>query len=390
MKILIVDDDQLRRSSLSNFLISNNVVSDNNLFNATNIFDASELLSKFQFDVLVLDVVIPLDSNPSSIPDSKNAISFLNSLNKSKSLIKPIKTIGITSYLSDLGRFQNSFRRHCVVIIEANRKTVGWKSVLADSIGYDHEARLQQSVRKSSLHVITVHGIQTFGQWQSRFKKIANLSFPIPFHSYKYGRKSAAALFSKSRHAREVNGLADRLIEIFTANSSSKFIIFSHSFGTYLTVEALRKLFDRDINVPVTTVVLSGSVLENTVDLSFLLKRKIRIVNDCADKDYILWLSEAFVPFLGMAGKTGIFGMENEYLINRYFSGGHSSYFEGDEFMKKYWLPLLNLTDETVYCDVREDSYLEQDVLEKLVSKIGYCKSWVVQTLILCRKFLPE
>jgi len=47
-----------------------------------------------------------------------------------------------------------------------------------------------------------------------------------------------------------------------------------------------------------------------------------------------------------MAGRLGFAGMTGEHLTNRFFSGGHSLYFEksgqpNDEFMKRYWVPLI-------------------------------------------------
>jgi len=390
LKILIVDDDRFRQASLKNFLLTEGILGQHDLYHAENTLDATDLLQRFYFDVMVLDVVLPKDSDKRSVPDSKNALSLLATLMRTSTLKKPSKIIGITSHLSDLGRFQESFRKHCIVIIEANRKSVGWKSHVAEYIGYEHDSKRQKTVHELALHVITVHGIRTFGQWQNRFKNIVNSALPVQFHSYKYGYRSVLALFSRSRHAAAVNALASRFQQIFNENPDCRFAVFSHSFGTYLTIEALRLLLMHSQKLPISTVVLSGSVLENTVDLSFLFDKKIRVINDCANGDYVLWLSEAFVPFLGMAGKTGIFGMENAYLTNRHFPGGHSSYFDGDDFMIRNWLPLINVAEEVKVIDTREDSALEQDFLESIIIFFGSSKRWFVGSFLLLKTLISS
>lgn len=382
MKILLVDDDKFRVSSLRIFLLGEKLVEEHNFFHADSVSAAKSILENLHFDVLILDVVIPKDSDGTGSPSSKNAIELLTSLSRVASLKKPSKIIGITSHLTDLGRFQESFRKHCIVIIEANRKTIGWKSNLAEYIGYDQNSKMQRCVQTANLQVITVHGIRTFGQWQNRLKTLVNSSISVQFHSYKYGYKSALALFSKSRHSSEVAELSDKLMQIFRSNPGCTFAIFCHSFGTYLIIEALRLLINKNEALPVSTVVLAGSVLENNVDLSFLFDKKIKVVNDCADKDYVLWLSEAVVPFLGMAGKTGIHGMENKYFANRYFAGGHSSYFSGDEFMHRYWVPLLNIHSEVSNCDARRDSPMERDIFEGLICSVGAIKRFVVKGVV--------
>ena len=167
--------------------------------------------------------------------------------------------------------------------------------------------------------------------------------------------------------------MAAHLLSLFAQTGNLRFVIFAHSFGTYLVIEALRKLVAMGVDLPLTTVVLAGSVLPNDVDVSFLTQRRIRLVNDCADGDYVLWLSEAIIPDLGMAGKTGIYGFESEFLVNRFKLGGHSSYFDGDDYMNTHWLPLL--ADASVHrFDLRESSSVRQDFLERIVAVIASFK----------------
>ncbi|MNX76517.1 hypothetical protein D3C86_1080280 [compost metagenome] len=95
-------------------------------------------------------------------------------------------------------------------------------------------------------------------------------------------------------------------------------------------------------------VILSGSVLKSNFDWSSLLDSgKVgTVVNDCGVNDNILLLSQIGVLFTGMAGRVGFYGFTHARLVNRFFPGGHSHYFEPldhdpDAFMRRQWVPLL-------------------------------------------------
>jgi CheY-like chemotaxis protein len=380
MKILIVDDDRSRSNSLSEYLISQNIISPEGIHKSTCFDDAVEKLSLFHYDVLILDVVLPKRDNESA--DSKWAFSLLNKINRSKRIWRPSKIIGITGYLEDLGRFRSRFEEFCLAVIEANRKTPGWKKRLAEYIGYDYRAQADKRLAKNNLNVITIHGIRTFGHWQNRLCKIANENLAdLPFHSFRYGYLSFLALFSRKAHDKYIKDLREKLISIFSQNPSSKFILFAHSYGTFLILETLRQLDGENISVPIKDLVLAGSVLKSSTDLTFLTKKGVRVINDCAHSDYVLWASEAFVPGLGMAGKSGFYGFENALLINRFILGGHSQYFEGDDFMKTQWLPIIAGSEDVKAFDMRASSILHNDLLEELVVTIGKVKEQIATKL---------
>jgi hypothetical protein len=79
----------------------------------------------------------------------------------------------------------------------------------------------------------------------------------------------------------------------------------------------------------------------------------LRVVNDCGSKDNVLLLSQFFVLFTGMAGRTGFSGATNEHFRNRYSTFGHSGYFDGNSYMEARWLPLLMRDQPLVTFDYR-------------------------------------
>jgi len=377
MKVLIVDDDGARTASLTNFLIGQRVVGSDEIYTASNVDDAVVKLKNFHFDVMVLDVVIP--KRESEKADSKYAFSLLYKIRHSQHIKKPSKIIGITGYLEDLGSFRQRFEDYCLVVIEANRTSAGWRAKIAQYIDYDYLAQAHRGLSIAEVNVITIHGIRTFGEWQNRLRNLthANLA-EIPFHGYRYGYTSFLALFHKKSHEKHVGRLRSKLRGIVASNPNSNFVFFAHSFGTFLLVETLRLMWKQGEKIPAKTVVLSGSVLRSDYDLSFLSDGGVRVINDCAHSDYVLWLSEAFIPGLGMAGKVGFYGFENSMLVNRFFLGGHSSYFDGDDFLQRQWLPIIGGVGDVKSIDDRTSSAFINDFLEEIIVGCGRIKDRVV------------
>lgn len=337
MKILIVDDDEQRSTLLKKFLTERGF--DGDLIETCNCSgDAKARLRQTYFDVLILDVVLPKRTNEERSPSF--GIELLEQLSRSPNLKKPEKIIGITAHTADMGRFQNAFHRHCLAVIEAQRQSAEWKESIFRAIGQTRSSQLARTTDTRNVAVITIHGIRTFGLWQSRLQElIEQHTDGVAFHTYRYGYFSVVGLLVPLIRRLEVRRLGKRL-KALELSSADDYYVFCHSFGTYLATEALREIPASALANKKITLVLSGSVLPSNFDWTDV-PAVSRIVNDCGLSDFPLLMSQAFAPGLGMAGRTGFHGFSNERLVNRYHVGGHSLYFDGNEFMSKYWLPLL-------------------------------------------------
>jgi len=374
MKILIVDDDKRRGQKLLEYLLANSVISESDITFASCVNEAKLLVEAAYFDVLILDVVLPRRHNET--PDAANGIAFLGQLNRSPRLKKPEKIIGVTAHLKDIGSFREEFEQYCLTVIEAAPLLADWKSKLLHAISYMADSHLTRTIENESIHVLAVHGIRTFGLWQNRLGSlIASRTSGIGFSAYKYGYFSMFAFLIIFFRNREILRLKNHIKSLFTKHPGVNFVIYCHSFGTYLVANALRAIIQDGESVPVRLLVLGGSVLPSRFDWRFLEEMgDIRIVNDCASNDYVLWFSEAFVYGTGMAGKTGFWGIQGDFLVNRFFKGGHSCFFDGD-FMKKYWFPLLDLKRPVSSIDCRLPSAITHGFLEKIIVILGAIKN---------------
>jgi hypothetical protein len=208
--------------------------------------------------------------------------------------------------------------------------------------------------------VITVHGIRTFGGWQNRLAALLRLARPtVRVSSYGYGYFSAIAFAIPFLRWIEVRRFRSRLLQVFRANPGARVSIVAHSFGTHIVAWALRGMDPRDLP-SIRCILLAGSVLKSDFDwLPLLDSGKVdAVVNDCGVDDNVLLLSQFAILFTGMAGRVGFYGFTHERLVNRFFAGAHSHYFQPldpdpDAFMRAHWIGLLLGTTRVEALDQR-------------------------------------
>lgn len=375
MRVLIVDDDGLRRSKLVNHINSSIPDGLDRIDEASNVDEAKVLLKGIYYDILILDVILPKRGLTGAT--AANGLALLGQISRQGLLKKPGKIIGITAHNEDIANYREQFESACAVVIEAQSNQKGWREKISGHISYSLSARTFKTVNDYSVEVLTVHGIRTFGDWQNRLKIcVESLVDGVKFQNYKYGYFSVASFAVPAARNREVQKLKVKLSHMLDTSKAKHLVIFSHSFGTYLTVRAINDLHDKLSRFDKVTLVLSGSVLKSTHDWGGITKcDRIRVINECGDRDFILWLSNSFIFGCGMAGKVGFTGFNNDKFSNRFYRGGHSLYFKGDDFMRKQWLPIIINEDYRVLSfDERKPSVLMHGIGDQLVQVLGKIK----------------
>lgn len=202
--------------------------------------------------------------------------------------------------------------------------------------------------------VVTVHGIRTYGNWQSDLKRLLEEAEPgIVVRNYQYGYFSAIAFLVPVLRWVVARRFREFLVhELRSTPPGSRIDLVAHSFGTYLAASALRSMPEgRRIH----TVIFAGSVLRPSFPWYRYKQAGTlgRVVNDCGWDDTVLLLCQATALMMGMAGRVGFQGMVGGDFANRYHRGGHGLYFDKElRFMRARWVPLLTSDDPIV--DVNE------------------------------------
>ena len=214
------------------------------------------------------------------------------------------------------------------------------------TVGDDSDIDPSFGLNKDQIdHVIVlVHGIRDIGAWQSNVSSQLAVRGTV-VKQLRYGLYPAIRfLFPLNLSRKPVARLVDDLVDLREEYKFAKFSVIAHSFGTYVTLRAMRK----DPNIKFWKMVFCGSVADDQTRWPEL-KRRIGdgerstsdfVLNDCGTSDIWPVVGAAFGWYYGMAGTTGF---SEGFVTNRFHrinGGGHSLYFD-KSFVREKWRPFL-------------------------------------------------
>ena len=213
---------------------------------------------------------------------------------------------------------------------------------------------------KTGRHVIiTVHGINTFGDWQKRLETIVkDEDNRLEVISYNYGVFGFISFLLPPTRLMARQRFQKWLREQHLGLETVERVDFvGHSFGTHIIGHTIAKLTrsKSPILKKVNTIILAGSVLKSDFRWWDRLLREypgIRVVNECGWRDVALIASQLVCVGTGMAGKVGFHGGISRRFRNHFHTFGHGGYFQSadgqssDDFMRERWLPLLTKSSD--------------------------------------------
>ncbi|MGJ8645761.1 MAG: hypothetical protein ACSHXJ_02630 [Marinomonas colpomeniae] len=362
-KVLILDDNIPRAKKIKKEIDGKfkNCIT---ILHCESINEAHKKLMYSNFELLIIDVKLP--KKKGDIPNERNTFNFIKKIQRSIQLNEPENIIGITSEISEIKLYKEEFESYCSVVLNASSFENKWLDKVISNI----EGKIFFSERKNHYQkksVITVHGIRTYGEWQKNLNSLlieSGIKNPIRLDYQIY---NAFTLFSKKETRKNINNLKKLILSIDNAN----IYLVGHSFGSHLIVNAVKELIESGKNPPISAIIISGSVIKTDFNWSVLTENNIEIINDCGTNDYTLYLSEIFVPDLGMTGKIGI-NSTSKNIRNRFIKGGHSDFFKRN-FIEDYWIPIIT-KDHIIDIDERKANILINGYFEKFILKISKIK----------------
>lgn len=204
---------------------------------------------------------------------------------------------------------------------------------------YTKRRIVSKSNRKRAL--ITIHGIRTSADWNAEvcLNASANGWITAPFN---YGYVEST-IFANMSHRREiVDKFRDFAIRINRDFDIKDISVLAHSFGTYILMNYL-KGFD---GTPVSfdTVILTGAIVNENIDLGSLSNKVSMFVNEKAPNDE--WAGKAKIANFGkdeLFGKAGINGFSSVHQNLIESSSNivtHNNVIKRDVIVQR-WLPTL-------------------------------------------------
>lgn len=374
LKILIVDDNQKRSKRIVDSIEASTF---NQLVTVATCISADsarlELLS--QFDLLILDVVLPKKND--STPQPINSANLLKDLyNPNKKFLKPNLIIGLTAETQELDKYKDIFSESFTIVLDGSMNTNDWLNRILYSIESLLGNKKKSIANSTDKTLITIHGIRTYGKWQKQLKDTVNTySRDFSHIEIKYGFFDIISFSIPYFRDRRAQKTAERLNKILGDNLDKRIYIVAHSYGTYILSKALHNFTKEKA---IKAIILCGSPLSHSQCIDHIVTKADVTINECGTKDYILILARLFIIGLGDAGRTG-FSRENTMnFMNRFHSGGHSLYFSEKEqptFYDKYWTPILSTDAEPAYCDSRAN-YPGEDLAEILIKAVSLLKPY--------------
>ena len=135
MKVLLIEDNKLKRERIIKVLIDSNVLVRNDCTECTNIIDAKRILRASKFDVLLLDMRLPNRSDSQDIK-SMAGLAFLKEFKNDRRYHQPKEIIGITECEDELNKVKKDFDENLLQIIYYNEHKGKWKELLIDRFEY--------------------------------------------------------------------------------------------------------------------------------------------------------------------------------------------------------------------------------------------------------------
>lgn len=99
VKILIVDDTEIKRETLRTLLIDECNIPTTSIFDAASIYDARKKMIEDVFDLVLLDLVLP--NYTGEEPNKDDAPQFIDEIYSNPSIKIPNQIIGLTAYVEE-------------------------------------------------------------------------------------------------------------------------------------------------------------------------------------------------------------------------------------------------------------------------------------------------
>ena len=137
IKILVTDDDQNKLKNIRSVLTSIPEIEE--FDTATNIIAAKKLMAVNHYDLLILDLCLPLRDGEDTSP--QNGIDFLEDINRVNRIIKPYHIVGLSEFGGYIDQFKSKFDNQLWALIKYDATSNHWESLIKSKLNYLIESK---------------------------------------------------------------------------------------------------------------------------------------------------------------------------------------------------------------------------------------------------------
>lgn len=154
MRILIVDDDEDRAVKLIAHLVAYAGCTRGDVDVESNGMSARDALAAATYDLLVLDVVLPLRTGDE--PNEQVAVSLLTELSETTKLRKPKHIVGLTAYEVAERENAQDFTSRSWVLVRENSLNDDWMQTIGSAVRYIRDYDENQAPLEYGVDVVIV------------------------------------------------------------------------------------------------------------------------------------------------------------------------------------------------------------------------------------------
>ena len=214
--------------------------------------------------------------------------------------------------------------------------------------------------------IVMVHGMGTGVDWPDRLASLVTTRQPyVVYRHFHFGLLALASFVVPFQPQAMARRFARKLSRIVEENPDARIDLVAHSLGTFFAAWGLTEMAELSTHRgrPLFhTVILAGGVLSPGFRWDLLREGGVvgRVINESSVDDSVSYLLSFLPGPVGPAGRVGFSALGDPKFRNRYHRLNHSGYFRdkhgtaNDDFMRRYWLPLLTTNEPPDSVDMRD------------------------------------
>lgn len=141
IKILVIDDYKVKRDKIINSITTYHDILPENITQVTCVKDGRRELYNQHFDLMILDLVLPIEDGGEC--DAINCIKFLKEISINPSINPPIHIVGISGYKDKVSEFNTDFTEKLWNLINYDESSAEWEDKLNSLIFHLLKTRQQ-------------------------------------------------------------------------------------------------------------------------------------------------------------------------------------------------------------------------------------------------------
>lgn len=157
IQILLVEDNLHKQENIKSLIIDNMNIKESDLQIASNVKEAKKILYDNYIDLMILDLVLPIESGLDA--DAKNGAQFLEDINSNPMLKPPIHIVGLSGFSDKVTEYHEQFSKKLWNLIDYQADSTGWQDQLKSIIFHLVKTRqrfIQSTVKKHSFDVAII------------------------------------------------------------------------------------------------------------------------------------------------------------------------------------------------------------------------------------------